>query len=462
MKIKSIMILGTTLIVVAVLLIAAFGIFFIHDDVSDVSEENTSMAQETIEQEIGSGAKNTAIEILSALDGKMHDQIIMVEAWAAMPVVVNTAKNAMGYTLEELYEAWSASASREFDDGEAVGDGNPSNDINPEASNYLVTLSGTVEGFPEIFFTDARGYAIAANGATGDFDQGPDDWRVFQNPVDNTEYYKKHDPSANGEGWWAGANAAANGVFVGDIEYDYSAEVWGRDICVVIKDPVTGSNLGVLKGVYNIDSALEAVIEVEELDADSIKMITSDGYIAATSESDKSSVMNNGVTVTDMDAFVDAKNGNNGFILESDETGDEKLVGYASNLYGDHSGHNVEMICFVSYDPQTSLSPLEAINEMEEKNTDLLSTLNQNSYMILFGGAAIAVVVLVGLILVLNKSLTRPLIDMASVAKKVKKGDLDVTVDEHGNNEVSDLGKAFNQMILSVRLIAGDQPTPAV
>jgi HAMP domain-containing protein len=458
MKIKSLMILGTSLIVVCVLLISGFGTLLINGDVSDASEDNTSRARETIETEIGTGAKNTAIEIINALDGKMELNTMMVETWAAAPIVVNTAKDAKSYTLEELYEAWSDSSNRQFDGDEAMGDGKASNDINPEASEYLDILSQTMMGYPEIFFTDSRGYAIAANSATGDFDQGPDDWRVFKYP-NGTQYYKKHDPNADGEGWWAAANAAPDGIYQGEVEYDFSAGVWGMDICVVIKDPKTNQNLGVLKAVYNFARALSSVIEVEELEADSIKMITPDGMIAATSESDKTNVMNTEVTVADLESYTTAKLGQNGFVLEDDETNEEKLIGFATNIENSGSGDTVDMICFVSYDPQTSLSPLEAVSDMEQKNSEMIDSLNQNSILILMAGIIIAIIVLVALISGLNKSLTRPLTDMADAAGEVKRGNMNVSVKEGGNNEVSELAKAFNQMVLSVRLIAGaDDP----
>jgi hypothetical protein len=59
---------------------------------------------------------------------------------------------------------WSAEATREYDEGEAVGDGNPNNDLDPSVSEYLAKLTETT-AFPEIFITDSRGYAIAANAA---------------------------------------------------------------------------------------------------------------------------------------------------------------------------------------------------------------------------------------------------------------------------------------------------------
>ncbi|MCK5038183.1 MAG: HAMP domain-containing protein, partial [Thermoplasmata archaeon] len=49
----------------------------------------------------------------------------------------------------------------------------------------------------------------------------------------------------------------------------------------------------------------------------------------------------------------------------------------------------------------------------------------------------------------------RPIVEMAEAARKVKNGDLNVSVKEDGNDEIADLAKAFNQMILSVRFVVG-------
>jgi nitrogen fixation/metabolism regulation signal transduction histidine kinase len=52
---------------------------------------------------------------------------------------------------------------------------------------------------------------------------------------------------------------------------------------------------------------------------------------------------------------------------------------------------------------------------------------------------------------------------MTEAAKKIREGNLEVSVDEKGSDEIAELGKAFNQMILSVRLVAGEMgmDTPA-
>jgi len=66
----------------------------------------------------------------------------------------------------------------------------------------------------------------------------------------------------------------------------------------------------------------------------------------------------------------------------------------------------------------------------------------------------VSVIVLVGFITILNKKLTNPISEMAKVISKVKEGNLVISVAADGDNEISDLGKALNQMILSLRLTA--------
>jgi HAMP domain-containing protein len=439
------MVVGTTLLMVGVVLITTMGIILIQGNMTDVNDENTTAAKSSLEDEIGTGAENQAIEILSFIDSKMSHSIMMAQSWAQTPIIVDTAKAAQSYSLEELYDAWSDPATRQFDGDEAMGDGDPDNDINPDASEYLISLCNTFPGFPEVFFTDSRGYAIAANGATGDFDQGPDDWRVFRYP-NGTEYYKKHDPNADGEGWWAAANADSDGLYVGEVEYDASAGVWGTDICQVIYDPVTNENLGVLKAVYDFGMVLSAVIDVSDVEADEIKIINNQGLIAATSEADQTKIMNDDVSVSDLNSYTSASSGIDGYTVETDEDGEEMVIGYASD-------NNNNWICLVSHRTSTSMVP---IRDIESKNDKLISDVNSQVLFIIVTEVAVAAVILIAVATLLNRKLTKPLVDIADSAKEIKDGNLNVKVDETGNNEITELARAFNQMVLSVRLISGE------
>ena len=92
------------------------------------------------------------------------------------------------------------------------------------------------------------------------------------------------------------------------------------------------------------------------------------------------------------------------------------------------------------------------ISELEDDENTALATLN-NSIML---GMVVAVVLAIGIGLSLSRNMTSRLSNMIDAARSIKTGNLNVSVDEAGNDEISELGKAFNQMIMSVRLVAGD------
>jgi HAMP domain-containing protein len=76
--------------------------------------------------------------------------------------------------------------------------------------------------------------------------------------------------------------------------------------------------------------------------------------------------------------------------------------------------------------------------------------------IITLAGVILALVIAVMLGIVISRAIRKPVVGMTEAAKKVREGDLDVSVDEKGSDEIAELGKAFNQMILSVRLVAGE------
>ncbi|MCK4790300.1 MAG: HAMP domain-containing protein [Desulfobacteraceae bacterium] len=76
---------------------------------------------------------------------------------------------------------------------------------------------------------------------------------------------------------------------------------------------------------------------------------------------------------------------------------------------------------------------------------------------------AIAAIVVAAFV---TRSIVRPIKDLTGIAEKVKNGNLAVKAEPKGTDEVIELSEAFNQMILSVRLVAGEmygteEPTEA-
>ena len=85
------------------------------------------------------------------------------------------------------------------------------------------------EMYPEIFMTNAFGVNIAQTGKTSDYVQ-------------------------NDELWWIRANQ--DGVYISEVHYDESADVYSADIVLRINDN-QGEFLGVIKAVTNVDQIYE-------------------------------------------------------------------------------------------------------------------------------------------------------------------------------------------------------------
>lgn len=111
----------------------------------------------------------------------------------------------------------------------------------------------------------------------------------------------------------------------------------------------------------------------------------------------------------------------------------------------------------VMSDPAFGISNI--VNAMDMKILDLESEEEQASNTLnlsiqLGMVAAVLLAILIGL--ALSRTMTSRLGNMMDAARNIKGGNLNVSVDEAGSDEISELAKAFNQMIMSVRLVAGD------
>lgn len=104
-----------------------------------------------------------------------------------------------------------------------------------------------------------------------------------------------------------------------------------------------------------------------------------------------------------------------------------------------------------------------SIKEESEESKAEASDARVTATIITLAGVIIAISIAVVLGIVISRAISKPVVGMTEAAKKIREGNLDISVDEKGSDEIAELGKAFNQMILSVRLVAGEMgmETPA-
>jgi len=103
---------------------------------------------------------------------------------------------------------------------------------------------------------------------------------------------------------------------------------------------------------------------------------------------------------------------------------------------------------------------LIALDSEIKKQLDELSktseSLSDCMMVVVVIGVMSTVIVAVFLGVILSRHMVNRIRDITDAAGRIRKGDLSVAADESGNDEISDLSKAFNQMMLTVRLVAGD------
>jgi signal transduction histidine kinase len=92
-----------------------------------------------------------------------------------------------------------------------------------------------------------------------------------------------------------------------------------------------------------------------------------------------------------------------------------------------------------------------AIQKYNEASTQL-STVG-------ISGIIIAIIVAILLGLLISGYISRPIIEMTEGAKKVKEGDYDISVEESGGEELSELAHAFNQMSTNLKKTVGNLET---
>src|SRR5688572_14568097 len=160
---------------------------------NSVDQSRTALS----EQVVTANLEGTAHNVADDLDIYLLERVQDAQVWAADPLVRSASMTA---TLESdrlgLNDETAEALDLRYADDPSLG-------TSPDAAAYLAAQIKASGAFAETFFTDANGYNAAYSAKTSDFVQ-------------------------NDEDWWQGA--WDDGLDVGDIEYDDSAQTFSSDI----------------------------------------------------------------------------------------------------------------------------------------------------------------------------------------------------------------------------------------
>jgi HAMP domain-containing protein len=442
MKIRDLIL---SLLIIGMVISTGTLVAFASSGISDIKDTTSEASSWELLVNASKNLEDMAINIRDSLDSQMQNQYEMVKTWARGPDLLEVAKKAQSYTKEELYEMWSAAATRKYNNDEAVGDGNLDNDLSPPVSRYLADLSATTN-YPEISVTDARGYTIAASVATGDFDQGPDDWTVFLE--DGVPVFKMNQPIEGGEDWYRAANSARDGFYISEIIWDENSAKWGIDIVSQLKDPETKEYLGQIKAFFDYSTFIGQFVNTEEFDVYEIKVVDINGMIVATSLENKSKINNHAANLQNQDAFWEAVAKWHGNLSKAylDENGESVCVGFAKSV--DYNRHII-MVTKKAADIATPIDKF--IGTLQDNIGDKSSVLQRNMLII---GAVVAIVIIVLAALILRAKVSNPLRKLTTVSEKLSKGEIEgLELDIKGKDEISRFGESFKGVLAAFNFL---------
>ena len=285
------------------------------------------------------------------------------------------------------------------------------NDRDPLVASRLNNAAASVlkeyrRDFPEnveVFLTDQYGANIATTNRTSDYYQADEEW------------------------WQTTYNNGEGKAYIGEMEFDESSQTFAANIAVPIYAPNSSRVVGVLRTTVTMQSLLDLLASsaqmVESVHSDVLfpsGLLLFDGVVEEASPDLQASIR----TAAPPYAEFDFK-------------GTPEFVS-VSPVRSDNPGVNeMGWLIVIHQDRKSALAPA---------NTQLRT--------IIVVGAILAGLT-VAMAFFLARSLTKPIIELTTVAQKVASGDLTVEASVGTSDEVGQLASTFNSMTRQLRELIG-------
>lgn len=251
----------------------------------------------------------------------------------------------------------------------------------------------------EVFITNKYGANVAQTGKTSDYNQAD-------------------------EQWWQ--ITKEDGLYVADVQYDKSADVYSTDIGIRIDDEDENFT-GVIKVVLNIESVIDIMKKAKETspyETTELKLFDKKGKVIFDTEG----------SIKSFEDILDENIGghitrNMGHILKVGELGGgEELFAYAySKGYRDYKP--LGWILAIEYETEEIFAPVAELK----------------SIMLIVSFTITIVAVLIGLLV--SRTISKPIKRLRNAAVEISKGKFDATIEIKSEDEIGELANSFNRMI---------------
>lgn len=274
------------------------------------------------------------------------------------------------------------------------------------ASDEMKTFMSVFPDEVEVFLTDIQGLNIGMSDRTGDYLQADEDW------------------------WMNAYNNGTGGISVSEVEYDDSSNVYAMNIGVPVRDPDSGTVVGILRGTINVTAVFTDLSDIHYGQTGNAVLLDKNGLVLYAS--DKSKLMQPAP-----DAILNAfKTTQNTWAPNlTDLEGNPAVLGFytAEGSLADSLGWTIMLD-----------------QDMDEINEPVVASIWRTLIL-----GAILMIVLGFLGLLFSRTLTRPILQIAATAQKLSEGILEMSPEERTElnkmtqryDEIGIVGSAFDDTI---------------
>ncbi|SMP37902.1 Signal transduction histidine kinase [Neorhodopirellula lusitana] len=372
-----------------------------------VGQYATSVAQRSLRSAIESNSMTQANAVMDEVDRILQTRIANWKAYARSELVQKTlvASNREMAT-ETDPEKTIDDRDREW---QLAVDGKPNELMQRLMDNRLsrelrLRLEKLEEGsgysvFGEVFFTNRYGANAAQSQLTSDYRQ-------------------------NDEPWWQ--LASKDGLYVGDVTWDDSAEIYSIVICLKVED-ADSQFLGVMKAVMNIHEIVSVIDGRSSRfgQGERLILLTRQGEIIRTGNQETVPLADGSDLLGDQ--YLDAEHPEATTYRVDSATGERYLESFAlSQGFGDFDGLGWKMV----RESRESIA-FAPVNHLRQRIVWITSL--ATLFGLLVSGAV-------------AWSLSRRVQHLSNATMAISRGELDTSVDVRGSDEIADLATHFNQM----------------